>query len=150
MSKSGDIGTKTAQALARLLSLNGWPHAERRDENGRLDRGDIASTPGICWQVKGGNEARALQKAFIEASLADTEQQRQNANADLGILVLARKGYGYPRAGHWWAVIPADLLGDLHAGIVTLTGYPEHRGYVLLEVAQLLPKLRIAGYGDPQ
>lgn len=147
MSKSGAIGTMTANGLVRLLRLNGWPYAERRDEEGALDRGDIAGTPGVCWQVKGGETARLLQHADINRWLADTDTQRRNARDDVGVLVMARRGYGPLRSQHWWAAIPADLLADLTAGVVVVTGYPESKGYVLLEVAHLLPRLRMAGYG---
>lgn len=103
--KSGALGTATANAVVRVLRANGWPHAERRDEEGRWDRGDIAGSPGVVWQVKGGKAAREASDNLIEKWLNDTEAQRANDGAGIGVLVLHRKGIGYANAEKWFAIV---------------------------------------------
>ena len=54
VNKPKQIGTRAETAVARYLAANGFPHAERRTLRGREDAGDITGTPGVCWEVKGG------------------------------------------------------------------------------------------------
>lgn len=74
------------------------------------------------------------------------------AGADYGVLVQRRDGKSDP--GDWWAWLPA---GDLAALIdaartpdVLRAADPRHVMPVRLELADLLPLLRAAGYGEAQ
>lgn len=147
MSKSKAIGTRAETAVARFLAANGWPHAERRALRGRDDAGDLTGAPGICWSVKGGEAARAAGDGTIALWLAELDKQRGHAKADLGVLVLQRRGYSGDRAGSWWAVV---AIGDLMA----LKNPDTPRDMrciwpVRLLLADLVTLLRSAGYGEP-
>lgn len=104
VNKPRNIGTAAETAVVRYLVANGFPHAERRSLKGNLDQGDITGTPGICWEVKGGAAAKNASDGQVQAWLEETERERVNAGATIGILVLQRKGIGAINAGRWWAI----------------------------------------------
>lgn len=141
-----DIGTATATAAIRYLRTDGFPHAELRNQAGEHDKGDIVGMVGICVEVKGGNAAETASDAQIRAWLTETERERINARADVGILITKRKGYGATRAGLWWAHMTLHTALDL-AG----ANYPLPDDIALIPVRMLLcdavHMLRRAGYG---
>lgn len=151
--KSGAIGAYTETAVVRYLKANGWPYAERRRLKGRHDEGDITGCPGLVWEVKGGNAAKYASDALIREWLGDTEIERQNAGADIGILVVHRPGVGATNAGRWWAIVPYVTAYCLHTGDDvhvqpgawdTLAAIP-----VRLRLGDLVDLLRHAGFGSP-
>jgi hypothetical protein len=96
-------GTFAETAVVRYLNENGWPHAENRRLRGRFDPGDITGCPGLCIEVKyaGGN-------LKLPMWLRQTETERQNTNADYGILVIKPPGLGIRRTGQWYAAMYAE------------------------------------------
>jgi hypothetical protein len=140
MGRPRDIGTAAETAVVRALRARGFPQAERRSLKGVLDEGDITGTPGLCWEVKGGDAARNASDGQISAWLAETETERLNARADVGILVVQRRRIGARNAHRWWAIMRANawILGG------TKHDFPVR---ILLEDACTL--LRKAGYGEP-
>jgi hypothetical protein len=152
--KSGEIGTAAESAVTRVLRDNGFPHAERRRLEGRNDRGDITGTPGICWEVKGGNAARRASDLVVQKWLMETEQERVNSHSDIGVLVVQRANIGAPRAGLWWAILPLGTLSalDVYGGFEdrSVTDWMTSGGpTVRMFLIDLLPYLRRAGYGNP-
>jgi len=142
-----DIGTDAERAVVRVLRANGFPNAERRALRGSADAGDITGTPGIVWEVKGGNTARRSSDYQVEAWLVETEQERRNAGADIGVLVVQRAGVGPANAHRWWAVIPAGSLARLLQGEqaqVDSLHIP-----VRMILGDALRLLRESGYGRP-
>lgn len=141
-----DIGTATETAVVHYLRGAGFPHAERRSLNGANDLGDITGTPGLCWEVKGGDAARRASDGQVTTWLVETEVERSNAGADIGILVLQRRGIGPTNAGRWWAIIPAwRLTGFANpstAWAATCLNHP-----VRLHLSDLCASLRHVGYG---
>lgn len=140
-----DIGTAAETAVVRYLQANGWPSAERRALRGGSDAGDITGTPGVCWEVKA--RGRTVSDAQIADWLAETETERRNAGADVGVLVVRR---AYARPDYWWAVLPLSAVALLRVGIQP----PENRAVVADAPARLLladaaTLLRAAGYGNP-
>ena len=149
MSKS--IGTPCETGVVNFLKAHGFPHAERRALTGTLDKGDIAGCIGICIEVKGGRAAEDASDGQIEKWLAETERERVNANADIGILVVKRRGISRTRAGEWWAVVDLGVLADLiyepENGIKPFTRFFNTPARIHLATAVEL--LRDCGYGDP-
>lgn len=137
-----DIGTRAESAVVRYLVANGWAAAERRTLKGTLDQGDITGTPGICWEVKGGEAARRASDGQIDAWLAETETERRNAKADYGVLVVQRGGIGPANAGRWWAVVRAADVIHMETGVISDTPLPVRM--LLADVCHLLHR---AGYG---
>lgn len=144
------IGTKTETAVTKFLVANGFPHAERRALRGTQDAGDITGIPGLCIEVKGGEAARNASDNQIEVWLADTERERTAANADVGMLILQRRGVGPANAGRWWAILP---LGDvLDAAVTAADSQGVWRTYdtpVRMLLTDAVQLLRAAGYGQP-
>lgn len=104
MNKPKAIGTAAETAAVRALRQHGFPNAERRALAGTYDLGDIVGTPGIVWEVKGGAAAKTASDGQVEAWLDETETERVNARAAVGVLVMQRSGIGPANACRWWAV----------------------------------------------
>lgn len=106
-----DIGTAAETAVVKALRQLGFPHAERRALAGAHDLGDITGTPGVVWEIKGGNAAKTASDGQVEKWLDETECERRNAGAGRGVLVIQRAGIGAANAHRWWAVTrgPYDI-----------------------------------------
>lgn len=130
-----DIGTMAETAVVRALRNLGFPHAERRALAGAYDLGDITGTPGLVWEVKGGNAAKTASDGQVEKWLDETERERINAGADYGILVVQRAGIGAANADRWWAI--------------TRARFPQRDITTRRTLADQCHILRGCGYGDP-
>lgn len=145
--RSKALGTKAESAVVRYLRDNGFAHAERRALHGSADLGDVTGTPGICWEIKGGEAARSASDGQVRAWLQETTIETLNAGADLGILV--RQQWRKTPA-QWVATVTiADLLTlyGLSAAdrmCAEADGSPVH-----MSLANLVAILRHNGYGDP-
>lgn len=106
-------GTRAETMLVRYLRDRGFPYAERRALTGARDLGDITGTPGVVWEVKAGT------RLLIPEWLRQTEVERNNAKADMGVLVVKPKGLGDANVGQWWAIKPLFLEAEL----LKLAGY---------------------------
>lgn len=155
VNKPKAIGTACERAVVRHLVGHGFPNAERPALHGRLDEGDITGTPGVAWEIKGGNAAETASDAQIHAWMDEAEAERVNKRADVAVLVLKRRGKGAASAGSWWAFLPGWTflyLADPEDGHPTV--YRQDPNYARLPVVRLLlaevvALLRAAGYGDP-
>lgn len=139
-----DIGTAAETAVVRYLRENGFPGAERRAMRGGNDAGDITGTPLVAWEVKAGQAAKNASDGQAAEWLAETERERVNARADIGVLVLARAGIGPANAGLWWAVLTG-------ASMYQLDGYEywPAEATVRVHLWAVTRRLRVAGYGTP-
>lgn len=108
MSKQKQKGTSFETLIVEFLRNNGWPEAERRALAGVNDKGDIAGVPRVAWECKNH------KTLSLSAWLIETETERVNAGADVGVLVVKRKGYG--QAAEQYAVLSlASLVALLRA-----------------------------------
>lgn len=139
MNRPKAIGTAAESAVVKYLRANGFPHAERRALAGSHDLGDVTGCPGLVFEVKGGTAAKTASDGQVAAWMRETEAERVNARADLGVLVLARAGYGPERAGAWWVVAPLGVILGSHP-----YGQP-----VRLHLCTFVRLLRARGYGAP-
>lgn len=140
-----NIGTAAETAVVRAARTRGFPGADRLTLTGANDRGDIRLCPGVILEVKGGQAAKTASDTQIAAWLVETERERVNAGADVGILVTARPGVGAPNAHRWFAHMPTG-------GFLTLNGaraLDDAPGTVRTTLDSALWLLRVAGYGDP-
>jgi len=108
MSRAKQKGTNAESAVVTYLQSR-FPYAqiERRALQGNKDRGDITGLPGIVIEVKADKSYR------INEWLRETEQERLNDNAKLGILVVKPKGIGSANTNKWWAIVPFEVMVDL-------------------------------------
>ena len=124
-------GTRAETLVVRWLRENGFPHAERAPLKGNKDAGDINVTAGLIAEVKNVNLTTGFPAdGQLTKWMAETEAEIKNAEAELGYLVVKRKGT--QDVGRWFCFTP---LGD--------------QGWTMTTVAQRARTLRIAGYGDP-
>jgi hypothetical protein len=79
-------GSAWERAIVEHLKAAGWPYAERRLAGATKDRGDIAGVVGVVIEAK--NTATARLAEWI----AETEDERQNDGAWLGVVWHKRKG----------------------------------------------------------
>jgi hypothetical protein len=149
------IGTRAESAVVKVLRDNGWPAAERRALTGGKDQGDITGTPGIAWEVKGGEAAKTVTRGNPDKRLADwleqTETERLHASAHVGVLVLAREGIGPERAGKWPAILPmTTVLSLASGGGLSLYGRWPAKPIVpvRMDLTACCRLLRLAGYGS--
>ena len=152
MSRSKNIGTAAESAVTRYAQDNGFPDAERVALAGMLDRGDVRLCRGVIVEVKSGEAAVTASDRLIGEWLDETEAERVNAGASVGILVTKRRAVGHARAGQWWAhVRMAELrvLGwaPMAAGLTERQVID--RLAVRMTLADALTLLRAAGYGEP-
>ena len=106
MSKSKQKGTLAETAVADFLQQT-FPAVERRTLSGKNDKGDIAGVPGCVVEVKN-------QRSYkIHEWMKETETERINANADVGVLVIKPNGVGVANVDKWWAVVSLETITRL-------------------------------------
>lgn len=146
MSTSRKTGTASETAVVGALRRYGFPTAERRALRGVNDAGDIAGTPGVLWEVKGGDAARDASDGQITDWYHSIAVKA--APGDIAVLVVQRRGIGHANAQDWWAVTTVNQ-------VVRLAGAERRMGpgngfssQVRLTVSDLCDLLTSAGYGD--
>ena len=97
MSASKQRGTAWETAVVRFLQDCGHRYAERRALNGSRDLGDITGIPGVVIECKSQN--RITLAEWID----ETETERLNAEAELAVCWVKRKGKSSP--GHGYVVM---------------------------------------------
>lgn len=110
MARPKDIGTKAESAVTRFAQEFGYPFADRQPLRGNKDQGDVLFCPGFIGEVKGGDTARKASDNQILSWLVETTVERDNADADMAILVVARWRQPTRR---WWGVMWADDVVNL-------------------------------------
>lgn len=117
VNKPKAIGTAAETAVARFFQNDGWTDAERIALHGAYDKGDvrICSRPWTAIaEVKAGATAEAASPALIEQWLDETDTERRNAAATIGVLVVRR----YRRNITAWDVwLPLKHLVWLEVGV---------------------------------
>ena len=106
MSKSKQKGTLAETAVADYLRQT-FPAVERRALSGVNDKGDISNVPGCVIEVKN-------QRSYkIHEWMKETETERLNADANLGVLVIKPNGVGVSNVDKWWAVVSLEAITRL-------------------------------------
>lgn len=80
--KSKRTGTEFETRTVEEFKKAGFIHAERRAQAGSLDKGDILLGPRYAVECK------AQKKLELGLWLKETEQERVNAKADYGALIV--------------------------------------------------------------
>lgn len=146
-------GTAAETAVVRYARTHGYPWAERLALQGAADCGDISLIPGraAIIEVKsyaGAPSAGQPGPALLAEWMAQTAAERDNAGADLALLVVRRKGTTDP--GRWFAYATvgdlAVLAGDAH---LHHPGSVHLDAPVCLALADMLNLARGGGYGEP-
>lgn len=136
-----DKGLTAERHLANYLVSQGWPDARRSVSTGwatkgrkHQDQGDIAGTPGLCFQLKNvadpPNEGATLTTWFRET----TEQALPDR---LPLLVVKRPGRSDPAEWHLW--IRVHVLTELETGMPREIVGSHYR--VRVELGRVIDKL---------
>ena len=115
MSASRRKGTAWETAVVKYLQENGAPHAERRALAGGKDRGDIAGIPGVVIECK--NEKIISLATYVD----ETEAERRNAGARIGLAWIKRRGKSSPGDGY------VLMTGDMLIRLLADAGYLDTR-----------------------
>ena len=136
------IGTAAETAVVRYLAAHGFPAAERRALHGATDLGDITGTPGIVWEVKGGEAAKDASDKRVAAWFDEAREEAGNAGATYGFLIVARRR---KNVRDWWAVIDVcDLAKLVRRDALNQSSNLHCR----LTLAQLVELLTLAGWAS--
>lgn len=92
-------GAEAERLVAESYRENGNTHADRRQSNGRNDRGDIGGVDDVCTEVKaessyGGKLAEWLAEADVEAR-----------NAGVPIPIVWHKRRGTTKPEEWYVTM---------------------------------------------
>jgi hypothetical protein len=137
-------GTAAESAVARVMRANGWPDAERSALHGAKDRGDLTGIGQVCVEVKGGHAAEQASDGQVLAWMAELDTECVNKGADVGVLVMKRKGVGHGNAERWWAVMWLHDIGEAYGfPHGPLAGIP-----VRMTLADACRVLRALGYSE--
>lgn len=142
-------GTAGETAVVAWMREHGFAWADRQPLRGNRDAGDLTLCPGVIVEVKsyaGAPGRGQAPQAVLEAWMRQTETERENARADVGILIVKRNGT--TDVGRWFAYVTAWTLAELVAG--TTQGFASQALHapVCLAVADLVGLLRAAGWGE--
>jgi hypothetical protein len=97
-------GTSAETMLVDYLQANGFPYAERRSLKGGKDQGDITGCRGLVFEVKWAHAGIRMSE-WVEQMVVE----RNNAQADHGVLVIKTPGLGVQQVGKWLTVMmPTD------------------------------------------
>lgn len=136
------IGTAAETAVVRYLAAHGFPAAERRALHGATDLGDITGTPGIVWEVKGGEAAKDASDNQIADWMDEAQTEAGDAGATYGFLIVARRR---KNVRDWWAVIDVcDLAKLVRRDALDQSSNLHCR----LTLAQLVELLTLAGWAS--
>ncbi len=144
-----DIGTAAETAVVRAARRLGFSGAERRALHGSTDLGDVLLCPGVIVEVKGGDAARKASDGQISAWLEETQRERLNAGAAVGLLVTQRSGIGAANADRWWAHLSLDQLVALRGLIRIPVAAGVDAAPVRLFLGDALLLLQTCGRGEP-
>lgn len=114
MNPSKDKGTRKETAAAKYLRTAGWPWCDRQPLRGNRDHGDLVVNrdPKIIAEVKYRDRPASQQQ--IAAWMDETDLEAVHAGADLGVLIVARKGvrveswHACMTAADWLTVLSGD------------------------------------------
>jgi len=102
-------GSAAETAVVKYLNEEIWPAAERRRLAGSSDKGDINPggypVPPVVIEVKN-------QKSLnFSGWLKEAEEERKNANAEIGLVWAKRAGKGKPE--DWYVVMDGKTAVEL-------------------------------------
>lgn len=137
-------GTAAETACKRHAQANGFPLADRLTLSGQYDRGDLQLTVGVIAEVKAGAQAKNASRGQIVDWLEETETERINAGASIGLLIVQPRGVGTSRPGLWstWFLRGGDIADC--AADTFIFNYP-----ISVTYDHALLMLRRAGWGTP-
>jgi hypothetical protein len=100
-------GTAAETFVVRYAKKNGFPAAVRKVQKGSKDEGDIDLCPHVVVEVKADTSLAYPQ------FLRETEAERVNAGAAVGVCVVKPPGVAEGRMNLWWMLMGAGTYDAL-------------------------------------
>lgn len=108
VNRAKNKGTSAETMVVRYLRSHGWPGAERRSLAGIKDQGDV-NTGNRKLVI----EVKADKGLAFPQFLRETETERVNAGAAVGVCVIKPPGVGKDRMGLWWMLLSSGTYAGL-------------------------------------
>lgn len=115
MSRSKQKGTAFETAVARYLSEETGLCIERRALGGSNDRGDLSGV--FLGDMRAAVECKACSRWDVPEWLREAARERENDNADIGVVVAKRKGVGDARMGEQAVMMTLEDFAVLIGGL---------------------------------
>lgn len=100
-------GTAAETAVVKYSKLHGFPEAGRKVQKGSKDEGDIDLCPHVIVEVK------ADKGLDYPQFLRETQAEKGNAGAAVGVCVVKPPGVAEGRMGLWWMLLDAGTYDAL-------------------------------------
>ena len=118
MSKESQKGNSFAEQFANYAARKLGDDIERRVLHGTKDRGDIA---GLYIRGKRtAVECKNCKRMDLSGWINEAEEERANDDAEFGIVVHKRRGYGEAKFGGNYVTMTVDTLLGIVAGAMEL------------------------------
>jgi len=128
-------GTAAETLITDLMRDTWWPNARRHGLNGSKDIGDInTGNPKLVVEVKAD---KALDYPRF---LRETEAERINAQADIGVCVIKPPGLGERKKHLWWMLMSDKTWRHLHDVPERGEGYYKGPAVLWFEGNKLVPR----------
>lgn len=113
------VGTDAETQVARYMRVRGWPKAKRNPLNGAKDLGDIdPGEPRLVVEVKAKTQKRGAEEGAtmpFPEFLRQTEKERVNAGAAVGVCIVKPPGFAHNRMNRWWMLMSSGTFDGLAA-----------------------------------
>lgn len=100
-------GTAAETFVVRYAKANGFPEAGRKVQKGSKDEGDLDLCPHVVVEVK------ADKGLAYPQFLRETEAERVNAGAAVGVCVIKPPGVAGGRMNLWWMLMASGTYDAL-------------------------------------
>jgi hypothetical protein len=107
VNKPKNKGTAAETAVNRFAQKNGFPGSVRNPLTGSKDCGDLMLCPQVIVEVK------ADKGLDYPRFLRETQAERENAGAAVGICVVKPPGVAEGRMPRWWMLLDAGTYDAL-------------------------------------
>ena len=107
VNKPKQRGTAAETAFLRFARVNGFPEAVRNPLAGNKDQGDLTLCPKVIVEVKAD---KALDYPRF---MRETEAERVNAGAAVGICAIKPVGLGDKSIANWWVLMASGTYEAL-------------------------------------
>lgn len=107
VNKPKNIGTTAERHVLRYARTHGFPDAVRNPLAGNKDQGDLTLCPKVIVEVK------ADRSLDYPRFMRETEAERINAGAAVGVCVIKPPGVAEARMGLWWMLLASGTYDAL-------------------------------------
>lgn len=105
------MGTGHESAIRTWLREHGWPHADRRTQNGAADLGDLRLSERVPFVIEAKTAKRTTERATLGTFVKELQAEVENDKAEAGAVIF--KKVGTTDVGEYYAIMPVKYLNVL-------------------------------------